>query len=60
MKFKLSFSWPHDPLGIISNIRSEQNSKPYVHIEKPEIEKFLNREEWEENTLQETEEQTFT
>lgn len=58
IKFKSSFSWPYDPLRVISKIRSEQNSTPYVHITKPEIEQFVNREEWEENTVQETEENT--
>lgn len=51
MNFKLSFSWPYDPLGAISLIRSEHKSTPYIHISKPEIEQYATQEVWEENTL---------
>ena len=45
MKFKLSFTWSYDPLGIISKLRVEQNSAPYTHTPKPEIEKYMNQYE---------------
>lgn len=55
MKFNLSYSWPYDPLGVISSMIIEQNSIPYTHISKSEIEYYANHNVWEENTLQEVE-----
>lgn len=57
MKFKLSFTQSYDPLGIISKLRVEQKTTPYVHIAKPEIKQYKNQEEWHKNTLHEVEEQ---
>ena len=31
-----------------------------MHTQRPEIEKYMNQAEWEENTLQEAEEQPFS
>jgi len=45
MKFKLSFTWSYDPLGIISKLRVEQRTTPYVHTPRPEIEQYANQEE---------------
>jgi hypothetical protein len=56
IKFDVSFLWKYDPCGIISEIRVNNKNIPYVHSPKPEIEKFVNQTEWEENTLEETEE----
>ena len=53
MKIKLSFSWSYDPLGVISSMGK---SIPYMHVARPEIEQFANRDEQIENTLQEIEE----
>jgi hypothetical protein len=58
MKFDVSFLWKYDPCGIISEMRVKNKNIPYVHSPKPEIEKFANQTEWEENTLEETEEQS--
>lgn len=52
IKFKMSFRWPSDPLEIISAITLDHNSAPYIHFSKPDIEKYVNREVSEENTLQ--------
>jgi hypothetical protein len=56
MKFPLSFTWSYDPFGIISQLRTKHNTTPYVHTQTPEIERYMNQVEWEENTLQELEE----
>lgn len=56
MKFKSSFSWTYDPLGVISSLRVEKNSSPYTHISKLEIKQYVNQEVCEEKTLQEVEE----
>jgi len=45
MKFKLSFNWSYDPLGVISSMRVEQKSTSYVHIANLEIEQYANLEE---------------
>ena len=45
MKFKLSFTWSCDPLGIISKLRVEKKTTPYVHTTKPEIEQYSNQVE---------------
>ena len=31
MKFPLSFIWSYDPFGIIYELRTKQNTTPYVH-----------------------------
>jgi hypothetical protein len=51
MKFSLSFPWHYDPCGIIAETRLKNKISPYAHVPKPEIEKFMNQTEWEENTL---------
>ena len=58
MKFDIIFLWQYDPCGIISEMRVKNKNIPYVHSPKPEIKKFTNKTEWEENTLEETEEQS--
>jgi len=35
MKFKLSFTWPYDPLGNIYEIRAEHKTTPYPHTPRP-------------------------
>jgi hypothetical protein len=57
MKFSTSFIWHYDPSGIIAEMRSKNKSSPYAHTLKPEIEKYVNQTEWEENTLADTEQQ---
>jgi len=56
MNFQLSFTWSYDPFSIISSLRVEQKTTPYTHTPGPEIEKFMNQDLWEENTLREAEE----
>jgi hypothetical protein len=51
IKFNPSFPWHHDPCDIIAETRLKNNISPYAHVPKPEIEKFMNQTEWEENTL---------
>ena len=57
MKFKQSFPWHYDPCGIIAETRLKNKISPYAHVPKPEIGKFMNQIEWEENTLIEIEQQ---
>jgi hypothetical protein len=57
MKFNTSFIWRYDPSGIIAKMRSKNKSSPYAHTLKPEIEKYVNQIEWEENTLVDIEQQ---
>lgn len=59
MGFQLSFTWSYDPFNIISDLRVELKTTPYNHTPRPEIEKFRNQEQWEENTLQEAKEQVL-
>lgn len=56
INFHLSFTWSYDPFSIISNLRVEHKTTPYNHTPKPEIEKFMNQDQWEENILQEAQE----
>jgi hypothetical protein len=42
MKFFMSFPWHYDPYGIISEMWVKNKHIPYVHVSKPEIEKFTN------------------
>ena len=57
MKFRKSFPLHYDPCGIIAETRLKNNISPYAHVPKPEIEKFMNQTEWEENTLTDIEQQ---
>jgi hypothetical protein len=56
MRFTLSSNWRYDPFGVISELKIKQRSTPYVHTQKPEVEKYMNQIEWQENTLLETKE----
>jgi hypothetical protein len=58
MKFSLSFPWQYDPYGVITETRLKNKSSPYAHVPRPEIEKFMNQTQWEENTLIDTEPQS--
>jgi len=40
-----------------SPLRVQHKSQPYFHVFKPEIEKFHNKNTWEENTLKELKEE---
>lgn len=42
IKFKLSFSWSYDTLGIISKLILEQKSTSYAHTPRPKIEQYSN------------------
>lgn len=55
MKFFVSFTWHYDPCEIISEMRMKNKNISYVHISRPEVEKFANQKEWEPNTLVEIE-----
>jgi len=56
MEFHLRFTWSYDPFGIISELRTKHKTTPYVHTQRPYIEKYMNQAQWEENTLQEEKE----
>jgi hypothetical protein len=56
MEFPLRFTWSYDPFGIISELSTKQNTITYVHTQNLDIEKYMNHDEWQENTLQEAEE----
>jgi hypothetical protein len=57
MKFSTSFPWHYDPCGIIEETRLRNKISPYAHVPKPEIEKFMNKTEWEVKTLEDLEQQ---
>jgi hypothetical protein len=57
MKFFMSFPWHYDPHGIISEMRVKNKNISYVHVSKPEIEKFTNQTVWVPDTLVEVEQQ---
>jgi hypothetical protein len=57
MKFFLSFPWHYDPHGIISEMRVKNKNILYVHVSKPEIEKFANQTVWVPDTLVKVEQQ---
>jgi hypothetical protein len=57
MIFFVSFTWHYDPCGVIFEMRIKNKNIPYVHISRPEVEKFANQTEWEPNTLFESEQQ---
>ena len=52
MKFNTSFIWQYDPSGIIKKMRAKSKSTQYAHTLKPEIDKYVNQTQWEENTLE--------
>jgi hypothetical protein len=60
MNFPIRFTWSYDPFGIIYEMRTKQKTTPYMRTQRPEIEKYMNKAEWAENTLQEEEEQTLS
>jgi len=45
MMFKLSFTWSYDPLGVISSMWIAKKFAPYMHVAKPEIEQYANKED---------------
>jgi hypothetical protein len=51
MKFFLSFPWHYDPCRIISEMWVKNKNILYVHVSKPEIEKFANQTVWVPDTL---------
>jgi len=57
MNFSLRFTWNCDTFVIISEIRLKQKNSPYAHVQKPEVENFMNQTDWKENTLLKTEEE---
>lgn len=60
MNSPLSFTWYYDPFGIIYKLRVEHKETPYLHTQRPKIEKYMNQQNWVENTLQEAEEQVIS
>ena len=42
MNFNPSFTWSYDPFGVISKMRVENKSTPYIHAQRPDIEQFRN------------------
>ena len=56
MNFNFIFTWYYDSFGMISKLRVEQKTTPYTHTPQPKIEKYMNRDQWEENILHEAEE----
>ena len=51
MNFKHNFTCSYDPFGIVSKMRIKHKYTPYIHTSRPELEQFMNQEEWQENTL---------
>lgn len=60
MKLSLSFTWSYEPCGIISKLRIENKTTPYIHTSRLEIENYANQLEWIEKTLQEAKEKLFS
>ncbi len=60
MNLHPSFTWSYDPFGIISTLRVQLKTTPYNHTPWPELEKFLNQEQWSEGTLTEADEQIIS
>jgi len=52
-----SFPWHYDPCGIIAETILKKIISSYAHVPKPDIDKFMNHTEWEENTPIDTEQQ---
>jgi hypothetical protein len=42
MRFTMSSTRAYDPFGVISELKFKQRSTPYVHTQKPEVEKYMN------------------
>jgi hypothetical protein len=42
MKFPMSFTWSYDPFFIIYELRTKHKTTPYVHTQRPEIERCMN------------------
>jgi hypothetical protein len=57
MRFAMSSTWEYDPFGVIYELKIKQRSTPYVHTQRPEVERYMNQTKWQENTLQELEQQ---
>lgn len=51
MNFPLTFTWSYGPFSMISKQRVEQKITPYIQTQRHEIEKYMDQDEWEENTL---------
>ena len=60
MNFQPNFNWSYDPFGIISPLGVDLKMTPYNHTPRPEIEKFMNQEQWVGGTLQEAYEQVVS
>lgn len=56
MNLQPSFTWSYDPFGIILALRVQLRATPYNHTPRPELEKFMSREQWFELTLIEADE----
>lgn len=55
LNLKLSFTWSYEPFGMISKLRVEYKTTPYTHTRQLEIDKYMDRDQLEENTLKEKE-----
>ena len=53
-RFDESFLWNYDPHGILSKMSVKCKLTPYIHDNKPKIEKIANQIEWLDNTLMES------
>ena len=51
MNVTQSFIWNYNPFGVISKLRVKQKSTPYAYVHNPEVEKYMNQTDWQENTL---------
>ena len=49
--FPCSFTWKYDPQGILSAARVKCKLPVSLHDPKPHIERYVNKIEWEPNTL---------
>lgn len=60
IKCIFGFICPYDPIGKILAVRTQLKSPPYFYVPKLDIEKFVNKDNYEEKTLQEmTKEKTL-
>lgn len=53
MNFHPNFTWSNDPFDIISVVTVNFKMSRYNHTLRPEIEKFMNQEQWVDGTLHE-------
>ena len=60
MNLQPSFTWSYDPFGIISALRVKLKATPYNHTPRPELEKFMNQEQWSKGTLTESDEHVIS